>query len=369
MTMTRTMSPQRRSLKSNRKGNSLHELANYLAQRQIEIPLKVVSVILLGYFLRLPVFKHFIFISNERKDGRFEKSLWDITFLFFYICVFTALRAAVMDYILIPIAKRTRVSIKKYQRFAEQSWCCIYYSLASIFGIYVMYDSPWWFDSTYFWRDYPVADYTKSFKYYYLIQFAFWLQQIFVLQIEAPRKDYRELVMHHINTLLLISLSYGCNFTRVGNAVFVCMDLPDAFLALAKTLNYCCPGFLCNTAFGIMACTWIYTRVYLYGGIIISTMTEPELYVPRFRLDPLNGEWFPHFVKYIIAGLMIGLYFLILFWTVMIFKVMIRVITSPDAKDVRSDDEDESDPVSIEKIEGDHSTPKLTARDIKAKAQ
>jgi acyl-CoA-dependent ceramide synthase len=41
------------------------------------------------------------------------------------------------------------------------------------------------------------------------------------------------LVMHHINTLLLISLSYTCNFTRVGNAVFVCMDLPDAFLAVS----------------------------------------------------------------------------------------------------------------------------------------
>lgn len=95
-----------------------------------------------------------------------------------------------------------------------------------------MKDSPWWFDSTYFWRDYPVYDFTKSFKYYYLIQFAYWLQQIFVLQIEAPRKDYQELVLHHINTLLLVSFSYACNFTRVGNAVFVCMDLPDAILAV-----------------------------------------------------------------------------------------------------------------------------------------
>ena len=99
-----------------------------------------------------------------------------------------------------------------------------------------MYDSPWWFDTTYFWRDYPVTDYTKSFKYYYLVQFAYWLQQIFVLQIEAPRKDYKELVMHHINTLLLISLSYCCNFTRVGNAVFVCMDLPDTILAVSHGL-------------------------------------------------------------------------------------------------------------------------------------
>ncbi|CAO3686188.1 unnamed protein product [Rhizopus microsporus] len=334
------------------KTSLLKQYTHYLARHQIEIPLKVIAVILGGYILGLPGFQHFVLISNQRKDGRYEKSLWDLTFLFFYICVFTALRAALMDYVLIPLAKRSKVSVKKYQRFAEQSWYFLYYAIAFSYGIYVMYDQPWWFDTTYFWRDYPVTDYTASFKYYYLLQFAFWLQQIFVLQIEAPRKDYKELVMHHINTLLLISLSYGCNFTRVGNAVFVCMDLPDAFLALAKTLNYAKPGMVCNTTFVFMFFSWMYTRVYLYGRIIWSTMTEPELYVPQFKLDPLSGNWFPHFVKYIIAGLMIGLYFLILFWTAMIFKVLYKMVTEPEAKDVRSDDEEETENKLIEKIEG-----------------
>lgn len=359
------------SLKATKRTTTtLQDLANYLAKRQIEIPLKVVGFILAGYFLRLPVFEHFIFISNQREDGRFEKSPWDVPFLFFYICVFTALRAATMDYVLFPLAKLVNVPKKKYQRFAEQSYSVFYYGIAFGFGVYVMYDSPWWFDTTYFWRDYPVTDYTKSFKYYYLVQFAYWLQQIFVLQIEAPRKDYKELVMHHINTLLLISLSYCCNFTRVGNAVFVCMDLPDTILALAKALNYCLPGIVCNTTFGIMVVSWLYTRVYLFGCIIWSTLTEPDLYVPQFVLHPPSGNWFPYFVKYIIAGLMIGLYFLILFWTLMIFKVIYKIVTEPEAKDVRSDDEDEAEyNTSMEKIEGDHSTPKLTAKDIKAKTQ
>ncbi|KAG2211291.1 TLC domain-containing protein [Mucor mucedo] len=351
------------------KERNLHGFTRYLAQHQIEIPLKVIMFIVAGYFLQLPFFQNFIFIANKRGDGRYEKSFWDLAFLFFYICVFTALRAATMNYILTPAAKYFSVPIQKYQRFAEQSWSFLYYTFAFIFGIYVMKDSPWWFDSTYFWRDYPVYDFTKSFKYYYLIQFAFWLQQVFVLQIEAPRKDYQELVLHHINTLLLVSFSYTCNFTRVGNAVFVCMDLPDAFLALAKTLNYMMPGMICNAAFVVMFISWMYTRVYIYGKIILSTLTEPELYVPEFVLDPLNGQWFPHFVKYIIAGLMIGLYLLILFWTLMIIKVFVKMAISSEASDVRSDDEDEAEAISIEKIEGDHSTPKLNAKDLKAKLQ
>lgn len=74
--------------------------------------------------------------------------------------------------------------------------------------------------------------------------------------------------------------------------------------------------------------------------------------MPQFKLDPLSGNWFPHFVKYIIAGLMIGLYFLILFWTAMIFKVLYKMATEPEAKDVRSDDEEETENKLIEKIEG-----------------
>ncbi|KAI8994830.1 TLC domain-containing protein [Pilobolus umbonatus] len=334
------------------KQSRMKELANYLAKHQIEIPVRIITSIAAGYFLGLPLFDKFIFISNQREDGRFEKSYYDIPFLFFYICVFTALRAATMDYVLIPFAQYFGVSVKKLQRFAEQSWSFVYYSCAFSYGIYVMYDSPWWFDTTYFWRDYPVYDYTKEFKYYYLVQFAYWLQQIFVLQIEAPRKDYKELVLHHINTLLLISFSYVCNFTRVGNAVFVCMDLPDAILAIAKSFNYICPGLICNTAFACMIVSWIYTRIYLYGRIIVSTLTEPDLYVPEFKLDPLNGQWFPYFVKYIIAGLMIGLYLLIIFWTVMIFKVLLRILRTTEVTDVRSDDEEEVEMVSVEEVAG-----------------
>lgn len=100
-----------------------------------EIPLKVVGFILAGYFLRLPVFEHFIFISNQRGDGRFEKSVWDVPFLFFYICVFTALRAATMDYVLFPLAKLVNVPKKKYQRFAEQSYSVFYYGIAFGFGV------------------------------------------------------------------------------------------------------------------------------------------------------------------------------------------------------------------------------------------
>lgn len=96
----------------------------------VEAPLRVITAIVAGYFLGLPLFDKFMFISNQRPDGRFEKSLWDITFLMFYICVFTALRAVIMNHMLIPLAKAAGVSKKKYERFAEQGYSFLYYSIS-----------------------------------------------------------------------------------------------------------------------------------------------------------------------------------------------------------------------------------------------
>jgi len=209
--------------------------------------------------------------------------------------------------------------------------------------MYLLRRSPFYFNTAYFWIDYPHVYLAKEFKYYYVIQFSYWLQQIFVLQIEKPRNDYKELVMHHINTLLLIGLSYGCNYTRIGNAVFVCMDIPDILLALAKSLNYLGYHLVRDITFAIMVVTWLYCRCYLYGGMIWSAAVEPDLYID-FKLDPKTGWFFPYFAKYIILGLMLGLYSLILFWTVLILGIAWRSLTGAnELKDDRSDTEEEQE--------------------------
>ena len=53
-----------------------------------------------------------------------------------------------------------------------------------------------------------------------------------LLGLERPRKDYYELVAHHLVTLWLIGWSYFINLSMIGTTVFVCMDIPDTWLAV-----------------------------------------------------------------------------------------------------------------------------------------
>jgi acyl-CoA-dependent ceramide synthase len=54
----------------------------------------------------------------------------DMYFVFFWIVLVTGLRAAVMDYVLMPFGKWGGVKTKKgVVRFAEQGWLVVYCSI------------------------------------------------------------------------------------------------------------------------------------------------------------------------------------------------------------------------------------------------
>ena len=46
------------------------------------------------------------------------------------------------------------------------------------------------------------------------------------------------MTIHHIATLLLLSLSYVTSFTRIGTTIILVHDLADIFLEMAKIFVY-----------------------------------------------------------------------------------------------------------------------------------
>ena len=90
-----------------------------------------------------------------------------------------------------------------------------------------MYNSKYWLNLKELWTDFPTRSMTGLLKWYYLVQLAFWLQQIVVVNIEERRKDHWQMFTHHVVTCLLVSGSYGIYQTKVGNVVLCAMDIVD----------------------------------------------------------------------------------------------------------------------------------------------
>lgn len=90
-----------------------------------------------------------------------------------------------------------------------------------------MYNSDYFFNLFALWTNFPDRAMTGLFKWYYLAQFAFWLQQIMVVHIEERRKDHWQMFTHHIITCALIFGSYGNYQTKAGNTILCLMDVVD----------------------------------------------------------------------------------------------------------------------------------------------
>ncbi|KAI9136952.1 TLC domain-containing protein [Paraphysoderma sedebokerense] len=252
-----------------------------------------------------------------------------------------------MQYAFKPFAKYmgTKSSALR-ERFCEQAWFSIYYSTFFSIGLYLAYHSPYWLRTEYFWVDYPHMHYTGLFKSYYLLQLSFSLAQIVVLHLEKPRKDYVQFLVHHLLTIGLVSLSYYMNFTRIGNAIFITMDFADIFLSTAKCLKYIKFQKSCDAMFVLFVVAWIFSRHFVYIGIVQSIYTD-VIAVRPLIWKPEEGMYMSYTTACVFVALFAGLKILILYWGWLIMKVVVKVVTGKGAEDNRSDGE-ESDDENVE---------------------
>jgi very-long-chain ceramide synthase len=171
----------------------------------------------------------------------YGKGKADLAFVSFYIIVLSFTREFLMQRIIRPLAIACGIkSRSKQSRFMEQVYTAVYFSVFGPFGLYVMSRTPiGYFNTDAMYESFPHRSHDGVFKAYYLLQASYWAQQaiVLLLGLEKPRKDFKELVAHHVVTLALIALSYRFHFTYMGIAVYVTHDISDFFLAVREISN------------------------------------------------------------------------------------------------------------------------------------
>jgi acyl-CoA-dependent ceramide synthase len=170
--------------------------------------------------------------------AQYGKGRRDFAFVAFYTVFLSFTREFIMQTLLRPWSIRAGMKTRgKQSRFMEQAYTAMYFSIFGPFGLYVMSRTPiWYFNTVAMYEGFPHQTHEAMFKAYYLLQAAYWTQQMIVmlLMLEKPRKDYNELILHHVITIALIALSYRFHFTYMGLAVYITHDISDFFLAVSN---------------------------------------------------------------------------------------------------------------------------------------
>lgn len=141
------------------------------------------------------------------------------------------------------------------------------------------------------WLNYPHVPLAGAVKFYYLIQNAFYLHQVLILNAEARRKDHYQMMAHHIITIVLMVTSYAYNFTRIGCVIMVLMDCCDIFLPVSVcgksnnrlVLTRCtlaCQDVAIHCAIYPLRCD-----VYHLLGLLVHHSTHPFCCCHQVTLD------------------------------------------------------------------------------------
>ncbi|KAJ5184233.1 hypothetical protein N7492_001849 [Penicillium capsulatum] len=280
----------------------------------------------------------------------YGKGKKDIAFVAFYTVVLSFTREFIMQQIIRPLAVWSGIRGKgKTARFMEQVYTAIYFGIFGPFGLYVMKRSTlWYFNTTAMFEGFPHREHEALFKAYYLLEASYWAQQAIVLflQLEKPRKDFKELVGHHIITLALIGLSYRFHFTYIGLAVYITHDVSDFFLATSKTLNYL-DSIITAPYFASFVGIWIYLRHVLNLKILWAILTEFRTVGP-FELNWETQQYKCWISQYITFALLASLQAVNLFWLFLILRILANYLFNSVKKDERSEDEDEEEEVENE---------------------
>lgn len=161
--------------------------------------------------------------------------------------------------------------------------------------------------------------------------------------------------VHHILTIVLLSLSWACNLHRIGSLVLIVHDFADVPLEAAKMAKYVKRQRIADSIFAVFTVCWLVSRLGLYPyRVIYYTMFEAVKVIEMFA------------AYYIFNTLLTALQFLHIVWTWMIARMALQAITSNGVKDLRSDDESSSQDEAPEQNNyeaGDFKRPKSRKAD------
>ncbi|GAA5861753.1 hypothetical protein JCM8547_000724 [Rhodosporidiobolus lusitaniae] len=305
------------------------------------------------------IFSRFLHLSFRKPDtDLYYKGRDDAFYIFWWVIAFWFLRDALMRWAYEPLAKKLGIRQKKaVVRFAEQAWALTYCIFSFSLGLYINQTSNYRnLNTIHFWKDYPHDALPALTKWYYLVECAFWIQQIIVLNLEARRKDYVQMFAHHVITVILMSFSYVLNWTRIGNTILCTMDFSDIFFPLAKLFKYTGNERAADCTFAVFLVSWIATRHVIFGRILWAVLTEPQT-VLEYAYRPQDGYFFSRNVQLAFALLIGALQLIMYIWLFMIFRVLYGMMRGRPAEDVRSDDEDDGEDEVEEENGGEKSGP------------
>ena len=161
----------------------------------------------------------------------------------------------------------------------------------------------------------------KYFDLLYMSNLSYYLiDLIYLLFINEGQSDYNIMIIHHLSSILLIFYSFLSNLSNIGCIVSHIHNIGSIIVYFIRITMY---SDICDFYKGFMGVilitVWIYTRIFVFGKLILIMWT-----------DLTNWRW----VVWSLWLLLVTLIIMHLYWVIEILKKLIIFIFEKKVEDV-----------------------------------
>jgi ceramide synthetase len=241
--------------------------------------------------------------------------------------------------------------LKMHRKTMREKWSqsameVIFYGGFTILGLYVVPKQEWVWPSVLWWKGFKEGGHEfmrSDLRCFYLLYGARYFQGLVSIFMEHKRKDFVEMFAHHAVTVVLILISFGYGWNRIGAVIMVILDPADVFLHSAKMCKYISDAMTkgqtrkaswqmgADMIFALFAIVFFVTRLVMYPYVCWSAYFETRAFF---------AKGLPEWVCIVLLGTLL---FLQCYWFYLLVSAVVRMIRSGGVEDVRSDDEDEDE--------------------------
>jgi len=243
----------------------------------------------------------------------------------------------------------------------DQAWQLVIHASMTIFEIWLLSldNWKWWEETEHAWIPYPARWVNPSgqpnhwgVRVYYLTQLAIWTATCLTHKfVDAKKKDYVVMYVHHLATILLVFGSHAVEQWRIGIIVLYCHDTSDIVIDLLKLSGHFNLGgakglFTSEILFISTLISWVYYRLYRFPVYVIYSSC---IYSRVYSFDPPdhssfwehlhkdfwaygNGIWWQ---SNILLILLLCLHF---WWFYLLLRIAYKLTTGASTKDAEQEE-------------------------------
>eukprot|EP00042_Codosiga_hollandica_P028714 m.152275 g.152275 ORF g.152275 m.152275 type:complete len:658 (+) comp52849_c0_seq9:2752-4725(+) len=205
-------------------------------------------------------------------------------------------------------------------------WRVALFTFTTLYAYFMLRDQPWFQDTNLCWVGLPVHDMPVDLRIFYYLKFGFFAALL--ASIDSKRKDYAEMMLHHLATIGLIVTSWASGMYRIAALILFLHDISDIFLEAAKIGLYLKKKGLADISFALFAIVFAVSRLYYYPVIAVRSVA-----IEWVNILGIYPSWYPNMV------MLLTLQALHIFWFSLILKLIYKAVVSGAVEDPRSDDD------------------------------